>query len=117
MWLWLVCCGVLFIAVQGYQWLDSHGWTQVDLAWPWVLLGGVGLAIASNRKPRSLTSIAPPPISPVDPSPTPPPKPAKAPPPSPSAAAAQPNARPVAPSPRSPSISFEIPKPPHRRRE
>ncbi len=45
--LWLVCCLVLFTAAEGWQ-----RWGQIDLSLPLVLIGGIGLAIASQSWPR-----------------------------------------------------------------
>lgn len=47
--LWLLCCIFLFGATQLYDWGSHQAWLAADLSLPWVLLGGVGLAIASNR--------------------------------------------------------------------
>jgi len=82
--LWLVCCLVLFIATEAWQRL-SH----VDLSLPLVLIGGIGLAIASQSWPP----------------PTPPQSSQAASPPSP-----KPEIAPPSRSGRS-SISFEISKP------
>ncbi|MBU6230731.1 MAG: hypothetical protein KGQ93_13740 [Cyanobacteria bacterium REEB459] len=47
--LWLVCFLLLFFAVEGWQWLGHTLWfSQLDLALPLVVAGGMGLAIASN---------------------------------------------------------------------
>ncbi|WP_008308984.1 hypothetical protein [Leptolyngbya sp. PCC 6406] len=49
--LWLLCCGVIFAGAQGYDWLSHQGWfTHPDLGLPWLVLGGLGLAIASNYR-------------------------------------------------------------------
>ncbi|MEL6381174.1 MAG: hypothetical protein AAFQ89_01620 [Cyanobacteria bacterium J06626_18] len=40
---------MLFIAAQIYDWISHQAWITADLSLPWVILGGVGLAIASNR--------------------------------------------------------------------
>lgn len=60
MWLWLLCCGVLFVGTQTYQWLGHQPWFGTpQWGWPWLGLGGLGLAIASNygsyRQWRALT--------------------------------------------------------------
>lgn len=48
--LWLLCCVLLFATSQGYDWISHQAWFTVpELALPWVVLGGLGLAIASNR--------------------------------------------------------------------
>ncbi|MGD1941939.1 MAG: hypothetical protein ACFB0G_11560 [Leptolyngbyaceae cyanobacterium] len=48
--LWLLCCVLLFLASQGYDWISHQAWFMApELALPWVVLGGIGLAIASNR--------------------------------------------------------------------
>lgn len=55
--LWFLCCLLMFMVSQGYGWLNQQPWFVVpDLALPWILLGGVGLAIASNRQPGSVPS-------------------------------------------------------------
>jgi hypothetical protein len=47
--LWLVCCVLMFSAAQGYQWIGQQSWfTDPGLSLPWLILGGAGLAIASN---------------------------------------------------------------------
>jgi hypothetical protein len=62
--LWLLCCVLLFITSQGYSWLSQQAWfVMPELALPWILLGGTGLAIASNRHllhSHSQRHIAPP---------------------------------------------------------
>ena len=48
--LWLLCCVLLFLASQGYEWISHQAWFMApELALPWVVLGGIGLVIASNR--------------------------------------------------------------------
>ncbi len=47
--LWLLCCALLFVAAQIYDWMSHQAWLTAELSLPWVILGGVGLAIASNR--------------------------------------------------------------------
>jgi hypothetical protein len=48
--LWFVCCVLLFVTAQGYDWISHQAWLVMpDLSLPWLLLGGIGLAIASNR--------------------------------------------------------------------
>lgn len=47
--LWLLCCAVLFAGAEGYQWLSHQGWfVHPELGWPWVILAGMGLAIAAH---------------------------------------------------------------------
>jgi hypothetical protein len=58
--LWLLCCALLFAATQGYEWIQHQAWfVAPELFSPWVVLGGVGLAIASNRFARSSDSRQP----------------------------------------------------------
>lgn len=48
--LWLSCCALLFALTQGYQWFLHHTAFSIStLPLPWAILGGIGLAIASNR--------------------------------------------------------------------
>ena len=48
--LWLLCCVLLFMTSRGYDWLSHQSWFMApELSLPWVMLGGLGLAIASNR--------------------------------------------------------------------
>lgn len=48
--LWLLCCVLLFITSRGYDWLSHQSWFLVpELSLPWLMLGGLGLALASNR--------------------------------------------------------------------
>ena len=44
--LWLTCFGVLFVGAELFQWMMQLGNWQVSGAW--LILGGVGLAAASN---------------------------------------------------------------------
>lgn len=63
--LWLLCCVLLFITSRGYVWLSHQSWFLApELSLPWLLLGGIGLAIASNRQawPKDLTQLPPPAI-------------------------------------------------------
>ncbi|MGD1904679.1 MAG: hypothetical protein ACFB0C_01650 [Leptolyngbyaceae cyanobacterium] len=59
--LWLLCCGVMFVVSQGYEWASHQAWFGMPhLSLPWLILGGIGLAIASNRTElKSLTSTPP----------------------------------------------------------
>jgi len=104
--LWLVCCALLFIAAQGYDWVIGQIGDLPELSMPWIILGGLGLAIASNLSTFKIPSSSPPKTvnkPPVDPQPmlsegTGPPVPSAI-------------APPVAQSlPKSGSISFEMPK-------
>lgn len=94
--LWLVCFLLLFFGAEGLQWLGQMpGLGAVDLSVPGMVLGGIGLAIASNYRHQHRK----PPLPPDGP------RQAEAPP-----------ASPIAPRMpsflRSPSsISFEIRKP------
>lgn len=56
--LWLLCCILLFITSRGYDWLSQQSWFGTpELSLPWLVLGGLGLAIASNYKAwQSLTT-------------------------------------------------------------
>ncbi len=48
--LWFLCCVVLFGIAQGYDWVSQQPWFgSPHLALHWIILGGLGLAIASNR--------------------------------------------------------------------
>jgi len=48
--LWLLCCVLLFVTSRGYAWLSHQSWFLApELSLPWLVLGGMGLAIASNR--------------------------------------------------------------------
>ncbi|NER84087.1 MAG: hypothetical protein F6K42_32015 [Leptolyngbya sp. SIO1D8] len=48
--LWLLCCALLFITAQTYDWISHQSWfITPHLSLPWIILGGVGLAIASNH--------------------------------------------------------------------
>ncbi|HEY9889451.1 MAG TPA: hypothetical protein V6D02_13690 [Candidatus Obscuribacterales bacterium] len=91
--LWLLCCFLLFIMLQGYDWLSHQAWFGAPaLTLPWVVLGGIGLAIASNRhnwqpwrtsapqgNREGESAIAPAPL-PTDPAPQIPRQPSAAPP-------------------------------------
>ncbi|MGF1570285.1 MAG: hypothetical protein ACFCVD_19805 [Nodosilinea sp.] len=47
--LWLVCFLLLFFAAEGLQWLGQLPWLSgAELSLPWIVAGGIGLAIASN---------------------------------------------------------------------
>jgi hypothetical protein len=50
----------MFIAAQGYDWVSHQAWFgQPQLSLPWLILGGIGLAIASNRSElKALTATA-----------------------------------------------------------
>ena len=104
--LWLLCCILLFITSRGVDWLSQQSWLATpELSLPWIVLGGLGLAIASNYSVwQSLTGQETPPSALSDryapPASIPPPTvtdaPAAAPPLPPSSAK------------RSASISFEV---------
>jgi hypothetical protein len=97
----LVCFGLLFMGIEFYQWVAHLTWLgDLDLSLPMTLVGGVGLAIASNYKSRSarLGSTVEPVIHPpAEPPPTVTPQPA---PPSMTTAVADKS-----------SISFKVRKP------
>ncbi len=101
--LWLVCFLILFFGAEAVQWFGQLPWVSgVELSLPLTVVGGIGLAIASNRGAlfgRNWPTFGPPPAKSADlplPSPTPPVvapvKPAKA-------------------SHKADTISFEIKKP------
>ncbi len=47
--LWLVCFLLLFFSAEGLQWLGQLHWpSSPELTQPWVILAGIGLAVASN---------------------------------------------------------------------
>lgn len=104
--LWLLCCGVMFAVAQGYQWLiQQTWWTEVQLSLPWTVMGGLGLAIASNMRGfrRSFTASQ----SPTSPQVAP-----TASPTAPEAATQSPQtACQTSATPAKPSISFEISRP------
>ncbi len=117
--LWLVCCVLMFAAAQGYEWVGRQLWfADPDLSLPWLLLGGAGLAIASNLgavqqlwpapSTRAGASSAPSPTqsSPAFTNPAPGPDPAGG----PTAKKPSPKGTGVGQT----SISFEVPKNPHQ---
>ncbi|MEL6762255.1 MAG: hypothetical protein AAFO87_01110 [Cyanobacteria bacterium J06607_6] len=109
--LWLLCCVLLFLASQGYEWISHQAWFMApELALPWVVLGGIGLAIASNR--ATFAPLLSPPRRPAASSVTPSTasRPAAGPPPptAPKAVVAQPTDHP----PKSQSVSFKISRKP-----
>lgn len=56
--LWLLCCVLLFITSRGYVWLSHQSWFLApELSLPWLVLGGLGLAIASNRSAWAHASV------------------------------------------------------------
>ncbi|WP_194026721.1 hypothetical protein [Nodosilinea sp. LEGE 07298] len=100
--LWLVCFLILFFGAETAQWLGQLPWvSSIELSLPLTVVGGIGLAIASNYRHWSSRSA-------IAVKSEPPPLPTAAPPPSTEVAA-------PAPAPnlnRKPStISFEIKKP------
>jgi hypothetical protein len=100
--LWLVCFLILFLGAEAAQWLGQLPWIGgVELSLPLTVMGGVGLAIASNYRHGSR-------VDPLPPPPEPSPLPSIMPPPSPPA-------EPPVPSPqasrRADTISFEIKRP------
>lgn len=49
--LWLVCFLILFFGAEAFQWLGEVPWvSSVELSLPLTVLGGIGLAIASNHR-------------------------------------------------------------------
>lgn len=51
--LWVLCVVVLFVGVEGMQWLGQFPLpSPMDFSQPWMILAGVGLAIASTRSLR-----------------------------------------------------------------
>lgn len=75
--LWLVCFLILFFGAEAVQWFGHLPWvSSVELSLPLTVLGGIGLAIASNY--RNWPAFSPPPAQPKSPplpSPTPQPSP------------------------------------------
>lgn len=75
--LWLVCFLVLFFGAEMAQWLGRLPWLgRIELSLPLTVLGGIGLAIASNyRHWLSVSTLAarpeqsPPPAAVPSPSP------------------------------------------------
>ncbi|MDA0674282.1 MAG: hypothetical protein O3C67_11330 [Cyanobacteria bacterium] len=112
----------MFIATQGYEWISHQTWFGApQIALPWLILGGIGLAIASNRSElKALTTAIAPPQLPLTSTPTPSVSPAPsgsvAPTmPAPAAGLESPQPRPQPhpqprpqPGPQGKSISFEI---------
>jgi hypothetical protein len=74
--LWLVCFLILFFGAEAVQWFGQLPWvSNVELSLPLTVLGGIGLAIASNY--RNWPTFGPPPAQPESPplpSPTPQPR-------------------------------------------
>ncbi len=103
--LWLVCFLLLFGVAETAQWFGQLAWfDSVDLSLPLTIVGGVGLAIASNYATlfgRSWPGA-------ITPKPAPPPQPSTMPPPSPTVAAP---AKTTQASRKGDTISFEIKKP------
>lgn len=73
--LWLVCFLILFFGAEAAQWLGQLPWVgSAELSLPLTVVGGIGLAIASNY--RSWATFSTPPakpetaIKPVPPPPT-----------------------------------------------
>lgn len=100
--LWLVCFLILFLGAEAAQWLGQLPWmASIELSLPLTVIGGIGLAIASNYRhwPR---------LGPLPPSPEPSPLPSTLSPPSPTA-------EPPVPAPKASrkadTISFEIKRP------
>ncbi|MBD2111142.1 MULTISPECIES: hypothetical protein [Cyanophyceae] len=73
--LWLICFLILFFGAEAVQWFVQLPWvSSVELSLPLTVLGGIGLAIASNY--RSWPTFAPLPTKSAEPplpNPTPPP--------------------------------------------
>lgn len=72
--LWLVCFFILFFGAEAIQWLGHLSWvSNVELSLPLTIVGGIGLAIASNY--RNWPTLGPTPAKPKAPplpNPTPP---------------------------------------------
>lgn len=98
--LWLVCFILLFSAAKGLQWLGQFSWVSgAELSLPLVIVGGLGLAIASNASTwKALGLLAAPPARP-DAAARPP------------VVTASPPVNPPSPSPVSPNALKEIAKP------
>lgn len=80
--LWLVCFLILFCGAETAQWLGQLPWVSgVELSLPLTVVGGVGLAIASNygalfgRNWPTFGTLAAKPETPPLPGTTPPPRP------------------------------------------
>ncbi|WOD37487.1 hypothetical protein [Nodosilinea sp. E11] len=103
--LWLVCFLVLFFGAEAAQWLGQVPWiSHVELSLPLTVVGGIGLAIASNYRSR-------PTFGPPSPQPAPPPLTNPTPPPSPAIKAP---VQPIQTRSKGDTISFEIKKPPRK---
>lgn len=49
--LWLVCFLILFFGAEAVQWFSHLPWvSSVELSLPLTIVGGIGLAIASNYR-------------------------------------------------------------------
>lgn len=58
--LWLLCVAILFVGVEGWQWMSQLSWSaMVGVPQPWMVVAGVGLAIASMRSTRRLDALPP----------------------------------------------------------
>ncbi|MGB3137791.1 MAG: hypothetical protein WBG38_14360 [Nodosilinea sp.] len=95
--LWLVCFLILFFGAETVQWLGHLPWLSSGLSLPLVVLGGAGLAIASNYRYWLSASISNQPDYPLPTAPSPGTGAASAPPPKTSR--------------KGDTISFEIKKP------
>jgi hypothetical protein len=62
--LWLVCFFALFFGAESIQWFSQlHWFSGVELSLPMVLVGGAGLAIASNYRYLQSLGLFPEPAS------------------------------------------------------
>jgi hypothetical protein len=104
--LWLVCFLMLFLGAETAQWLGKLPWvSSVELSLPLTVVGGIGLAIASNYSTlfgRHWSTFGPTPAKPETP-----PLPNTVPQPSPTVAVA---VKPSKSSRNGDTISFEIKK-------
>ena len=93
--LWLVCFLIQFLGAEAAQWLGQLPWmASLELSLPLTVMGGVGLAIASNYRHGSR-------VDPLPPTPEPPTLPPPCPTPEPAPKVSR----------RADTISFEIKRP------
>lgn len=111
--LWLVCFLMLFWAVEATQGISQAPLALTPLPLPWVLMGGVALAIAANYRPALAASAKPTHLPALDASKSTAQAPKGSPMEPPNVAdPSLPASAPLVA--KQPSISFEIHKPPFR---